>query len=231
MNKALKEEIMNTWKSYTGEEILFNALDENGNIGGESMLEDSIKQGILISSYGECQLLKFYYTDGFGWYFKNNKITFILHECKVTDVGTTLRGYVTCIKKALLQNVGYYFKIKHKQYTKFSKKLILLAKEFGYIDVAQFIIDNFGMFLITSPKFICNIDMSNNIKQLINLLEQPIKNCEVSPSKYWDIPELREIIEKNLNFLDIPFCAMPDNVNLANTGEILNRILSNENNN
>ena len=95
----------------------------------------------------------------------------------------------------------------------------------------QFIIDNFGMFLITSPKFICNIDMSENIKALVAKLEIPIQNCSVSPSEYWDVPELRAIMENNFNTLDVPFSLMPDNVNLANTGEILNKLLGNDDNN
>ena len=66
---------MDKWKRYTGEEILYNALDENGVVSNESMLEDAMKLGISTSSNGECVLLKFYWTDGFGWYFKDGKIT------------------------------------------------------------------------------------------------------------------------------------------------------------
>ena len=56
---------MDKWKRYTGEEILYNALDENGVVSNEPMLEDAVKLGISTSSNGECILLKFYWTDGF----------------------------------------------------------------------------------------------------------------------------------------------------------------------
>lgn len=214
-----------TWTSYTGEEILYNALDENGELGGEPIFEDSVKQGILISSKGECQLLKFYYTDGFGWYFNNNKIIFILHECKVGITGKTLKGYSTCLRKALLQNIGYYQKIKNKQYIKFSKKLIELAKKFNYDDVNQFIIDHFGMFLITTPKFVSNVVVDDSIKELIASLEESMINTDKSPSKYWEDETMRNIME-NFDIQNIPFEMMPDHVDLANTGEILNKLLN-----
>ena len=51
---------MDKWKRYTGEEILYNALDENGVVSNEPMLEDAVKLGISTSSNGECILLKFY---------------------------------------------------------------------------------------------------------------------------------------------------------------------------
>lgn len=212
---------MRTWKKYSGEEILYNASDGNN----EAMLEDAIKQGLAISSNGECLLLKFYWTDGFGWYFKDNKITFILHECKTGDsvVGKTMRGYKTCLRKALLQNIGYYFKIKHYKYTKFSKKLSDLASEFGYTDINKFVIDHFGMFLITTPKFICHVTLNSNIKQLINTLEEPISNCNKSPSEYWNT-DMKQIM-LNFDMDDLPFEMMPDAVDLANTEQILNNIL------
>lgn len=217
------------WNNYTGEEILYNAMDEDGTISNEPLFEDAIKQGLNISSNGECLLLKFYWTDGFGWYFENNKITFILHECKIgSAVGKTFRGYMTCVRKAFLQIIGYYFKIKNKEYSKFSKKLSDLANELGYTDISKFIIDNFGMFLITSDKFVCNITITDSIKNLLSELEEPIKNSTKSPSKYWEEPELKSIMQK-FDILDIPFTMMPDKVNLADTGEILNNILNNGN--
>ncbi len=215
---------MNEWKRYTGEEILYNALDENGIISNEPMLEDAVKQGINISSNGDCLLLKFYWTDGFGWYFKDDKIVFILHECKVGDavVGKTIKGYKTCLRKALLQSIGYYFKIKNYKYNRFSKKLKDLAGEFGYTDINKFIIDHFGMFLITTPKFVCHITMTDDIMKLIDTLEEPISNTTSSPSKYWD--DMKDIM-LNFDVDDLPFEMMPDSVDLADTGEILNSIL------
>ena len=149
------------------------------------------------------KLLKFYYTDGFGWYFnkKDGKLTFVLHECKVLGVDSEykavkLKSYITCIKKALLQAIGYYNKIKNKSYTSFSKELKKLAKEFNYDDVNQFIIDNFGLFLITCPNFVGHVRFSD-VKDLVKSLEEPMNNSEVSPSKYWSgDKELKAIMER-----------------------------------
>lgn len=217
---------MEKWNSVTGEEILYNAMDSDGKIGGESMLEDAIKLGIQESSNNECKLLKFYYTDGFGWYFHNNKIVFILHECKVGNsvTGKTMKGYMTCLRKALLQDIGYFFKIKNREYTKFSAKLVDLAKQFGYTNVTNFIIDNFGMFLITTDKFVSSITMTDTVRELIDTLEPYIAITEKSPSKYWEDKVLRGIMEE-FDVLDVPFAMMPDKVDLADTGEILNNIL------
>ena len=217
------------WNSYTGEEILYNAMDNNGSISNEPMFEDAIKQGLNISSDGDCLLLKFYWTDGFGWYFNGTDIVFILHECKIGNaVGKTFRGYLTCVKKAFLQIIGYYFKIKNGEYSRFSKKLSDLAIIFGYTDISKFIIDHFGMFLITSDKFVCNITINDSIKELLSKLEEPIKNTEKTPSKYWEEESLKKIMQ-DFDILDIPFTMMPDNVDLADTGKILNNILNNGN--
>lgn len=212
------------WKSYSGEEILYNASDENGKVSNESMLEDAVKQGLSTASDNSCQLLKFYWTDGFGWYFNGSKITFILHECKVEKVGKTLRGYSTCLRRALLQDIGYYFKIKNKEYTKFSKRLKDLADNFGYSDISEFIISHFGMFLITTPKFICHVTMSEEILNLIESLGKALKGINLSPSHYWENETLKQIM-LNFDVQDLNFELMPDNVDLANTGEILNTIL------
>lgn len=198
------------------------------------MLEDAVKQGMLISSGGECRLLKFYYTDGFGWYFDGQRITFILHECKTDQkfVGNTIRSYSTCLRKALLQNIGYYFKIKHGKFSTFSKNLVALAHEFGYDDTVQFIIDHFGMFLITTPKFVCAVTVNEIIRNLLGVIEPYIVNAEqdgLSPSKYWENVPLRSIME-NLSVDDFTFQMMPDKVDLADTGEILNNILKSNNN-
>lgn len=215
------------WSKYTGDEIIYNALDVNNKIGGESMLEDAVKQGILISSGGECQLLKFHYTDGFGWYFQDQKITFILHECKVGIAGKTIRGYKACLRKSFLQIIGYYYKIKTRQFNKFSKKLVGIAQDFGYEDVTKFVMDHFGMFLITTPKFVSQITVSD-FQEVINGLENLILEAEnkgYTPSTYWKYDPLREAMEQ-IDLEDVQFEMMPDNVDLANTGEILNKILT-----
>ena len=147
---------MTNWKTITGSEIIDSCIEDNTIRPLESVVEDAYKQNWLLASDGELKLLKLYYTDGFGWYFnrESNKIVFVLHECKVLGVDSEykavkLKSYITCIKKALLQAIGYYNKIKNKSYASFSKELKKLAKEFNYDDVNQFIIDNFGLFLIT----------------------------------------------------------------------------------
>lgn len=182
---------MTNWKTITGSEIIDSCIEDNTIRPLESVVEDAYKQNWLLASDGELKLLKLYYTDGFGWYFnrKSNKIVFVLHECKVLGVDSEykavkLKSYITCIKKALLQAIGYYNKIKNKSYTSFSKELKKLAKEFNYDDVNQFIIDNFGLFLITCPNFVGHIKFSD-IKDLVTSLEEPMNRSEVTPSKYW----------------------------------------------
>lgn len=182
---------MTNWKTITGSEIIDSCIEDNTIRPLESVVEDAYKQNWLLASDGELKLLKLYYTDGFGWYFnrKSNKIVFVLHECKVLGVNSEykavkLKSYITCIKKALLQAIGYYNKIKNKSYTSFSKELKKLAKEFNYDDVNQFIIDNFGLFLITCPNFVGHIKFSD-IKDLVTSLEEPMNRSEVTPSKYW----------------------------------------------
>ena len=182
---------MTNWKTITGSEIIDSCIEDNTIRPLESVVEDAYKQNWLLASDGELKLLKLYYTDGFGWYFnrKSNKIVFVLHECKVLGVDSEykavkLKSYITCIKKALLQAIGYYNKIKNKSYTSFSKELKKLAKEFNYDDVNQFIIDNFGLFLITCPNFVGHIKFLD-IKDLVTSLEEPMNRSEVTPSKYW----------------------------------------------
>lgn len=182
---------MTNWKTITGSEIIDSCIEDNTVRPLESVVEDAYKQNWLLASDGELKLLKLYYTDGFGWYFnrKSNKIVFVLHECKVLGVDSEykavkLKSYITCIKKALLQAIGYYNKIKNKSYTSFSKELKKLAKEFNYDDVNKFIIDNFGLFLITCPNFVGHIKFSD-IKDLVTSLEEPMNRSEVTPSKYW----------------------------------------------
>jgi len=182
---------MNKWKAITGSEIIDSCIEDNNIRPLESVVEDAYKQNWLLASEGELKLLKLYYTDGFGWYFnrKSKKLVFVLHECKVLGVDSEfkavkLKSYITCIKKALLQAIGYYHKIKNKKYSSFSKELKNIAKEFNYDDVNKFIIDNFGLFLITCPNFVGHIKFSD-IKDLVTSLEEPMNRSEVTPSKYW----------------------------------------------
>jgi hypothetical protein len=221
---------MTNWKTITGSEIIDSCIEDNTIRPLESVVEDAYKQNWLLASDGELKLLKLYYTDGFGWYFnrKSNKIVFVLHECKVLGVDSEykavkLKSYITCIKKALLQAIGYYNKIKNKSYTSFSKELKKLAKEFNYDDVNQFIIDNFGLFLITCPNFVGHIKFSD-IKDLVTSLEEPMNRSEVTPSKYWSKDVVLRSIMENWN---------PENVSLiptekydtTETQKILNEIL------
>lgn len=221
---------MSEWKTITGSEIIDSCIEDNKIRPLESVVEDAYKQNWLLASDGELKLLKLYYTDGFGWYFnkKTHKVTFVLHECKVLGVDSEfkavkLKSYITCIKKALLQAIGYYNKIKNKAYTSFSKELKNLAKEFNYNDVNQFIIDHFGLFLITCPNFVGHVKFSD-IKDLVKTLEEPMNEAQSSPSKYWS---------KELNMRAIMESWNPENVSLiptekydtTDTQKILNEII------
>lgn len=220
---------MNEWKTITGSEIIDSCIEDNAK-PLESAVEDAYKQNWILASNGELKLLKLYYTDGFGWYFNKNtnKIIFVLHECKVLGADSNfkeikLKSYITCIKKALLQAIGYYNKIKNKSYCSFSKELKKLAKEFNYDDVNQFIIDNFGLFLITCPNFVGHVKFSE-IKDLVKSLEEPMNNSEVTPSKYWSKDPILKSIMESWN---------PENVSLiptekydtTDTHKILNEII------
>lgn len=221
---------MSEWKAITGSEIIDSCIEDNTIRPLESVVEDAYKQNWLLASEGELKLLKLYYTDGFGWYFnkKSNKVIFVLHECKVLGVDSEfkavkLKFYISCIKKALLQAIGYYNKIKNRSYNSFSKELKNLASNFNYKDVNQFIIDNFGLFLITCPNFVGHVKFSD-VKDLVASLEEPMNNSEVTPSKYWSKDVVLKNIMENWN---------PENVSLiptekydtTETQKILNEIL------
>jgi hypothetical protein len=221
---------MSEWKTITGSEIIDSCIEDNQIKPLESVVEDAYKQNWLLASDGELKLLKLYYTDGFGWYFnkKTNKIVFVLHECKVLGVDSDfkavkLKSYITCIKKALLQAIGYYNKIKNRSYSSFSKELKLLASKFNYEDVNQFIIDNFGLFLITCPNFVGHVKYSD-IKDLVTSLEEPMNKSEVTPSKYWS---------KDFRLKTIMELWNPENVSLiptdkydtTDTQKVLNEII------
>lgn len=221
---------MSEWKAITGSEIIDSCIEDNQIKPLESVVEDAYKQNWLLASDGELKLLKLYYTDGFGWYFnkKTNKIVFVLHECKVLGVDSDfkavkLKSYITCIKKALLQAIGYYNKIKNRSYSSFSKELKLLASKFNYEDVNQFIIDNFGLFLITCPNFVGHVKYSD-IKDLVTSLEEPMNKSEVTPSKYWS---------KDFRLKTIMELWNPENVSLiptdkydtTDTQKVLNEII------
>ena len=221
---------MSEWKSITGSEIIDSCIEDDTIRPLESIVEDAYKQNWLLASNGELRLLKLYYTDGFGWYFnkKTQKLIFVLHECKVLGVDSEfkavkLKSYITCIKKALLQAIGYYNKIKNRSYSSFSKELKNIAKAFNYNDVNQFIIDNFGLFLITCPNFVGHVKFSD-IHDLVMTLEEPMNNSEVSPSKYWSKdPILKQIMEQwnPENVFLIP----TDKYDTTDTQRILNEII------
>lgn len=221
---------MSEWKSITGSEIIDSCIEDDTIRPLESIVEDAYKQNWLLASNGELRLLKLYYTDGFGWYFnkQTRKLIFVLHECKVLGVDSEfkaikLKSYITCIKKALLQAIGYYNKIKNRSYSSFSKELKNIAKAFDYNDVNQFIIDNFGLFLITCPNFVGHVKFSD-IRDLVITLEEPMNNSEVSPSKYWSKdPILKQIMEQwnPENIFLIP----TDKYDTTDTQQILNEII------
>lgn len=220
---------MESWKSISGTEIINSCIEDDTIKPLENVVEDAYKQNWLLASNGELKLLKLYYTDGFGWYFnkQSNQIVFVLHECKVLGVNSKFKAikfktYIHCIKKALLQAIGYYFKIKNKEYSSFSKELKDIAKQFNYSDINKFIIDNFGLFLITCPNFVAHVKYSD-IKSLIEKLEHNIKNCKLTPSKYWSDTTLRKIME-NWNPEDV-LLIPSEQYDTTDTQKILNEIL------
>lgn len=221
---------MSNWKTITGSEIIDSCIEDDTIRPLESVVEDAYKQNWLLASDGELKLLKLYYTDGFGWYFnkKTNKVVFVLHECKVLGVNSEfkavkLKSYITCIKKALLQAIGYYNKIKNRSYSSFSKELKALATSFNYQDVNQFIIDNFGLFLITCPNFVGHVKFSD-VKDLVKSLEEPMNQTEFTPSKYWT----KDAVLKNMMEVWNPenVSLIPtDKYDTTDTQKVLNEII------
>jgi hypothetical protein len=205
---------MSEWKTITGSEIIDSCIEDNTVRPRESDVEDAYKLNWYRASDGELKLLKLYYTDGFGWYFnkKTNKLVFVLHECKVLGADSEFKAvkfktYITCIKKALLQAIGYYNKIKNKTYTSFSKELKNIAQMFDYNDINKFIVDHFGLFLITCPNFVGHVKFTD-VKDLVTSLEEPMNQSKVTPSKYWDKDPVLKRIMENWN---------PENVSLIPT--------------
>ena len=221
---------MSNWKTITGSEIIDSCIEDDTIRPLESVVEDAYKQNWLLASDGELKLLKLYYTDGFGWYFnrKTNKVIFVLHECKVLGVNSEfkavkLKSYITCIKKALLQAIGYYNKIKNRSYKSFSKELKALATSFTYQDVNQFIIDNFGLFLITCPNFVGHVKFSD-VKDLVNSLEEPMNQTEVTPSKYWTKDSVLKNIMEAWNPENVSLIPT-DKYDTTDTQKVLNEII------
>ena len=221
---------MTEWKTITGSEIINSCIEDNITRPLESVVEDAYKQNWLLASNGELKLLKLYYTDGFGWYFnkQTNQLIFVLHECKVLGVESEfkaikLKSYITCIKKALLQAIGYYNKIKNRSYSSFSKELKNIANTFNYTDINQFIIDNFGLFLITCPNFVGHVKFSD-IKDLVISLEQPMNDSKVSPSKYWSKDYVLRQIMDEWNPENV-FLIPTDQYDTTDTQRILNEII------
>lgn len=221
---------MTEWKTITGSEIINSCIEDNITRPLESVVEDAYKQNWLLASNGELKLLKLYYTDGFGWYFnkQTNQLIFVLHECKVLGVESEfkaikLKSYITCIKKALLQAIGYYNKIKNRSYSSFSKELKNIANTFNYTDINQFIIDNFGLFLITCPNFVGHVKFSD-IKDLVISLEQPMNNSKVSPSKYWNKDYILRQIMDDWDPENV-FLIPTDQYDTTDTQRILNEII------
>lgn len=221
---------MSNWKTITGSEIIDSCIEDDTIRPLESVVEDAYKQNWLLASEGELKLLKLYYTDGFGWYFnkKTNKVVFVLHECKVLGVtsefkAVKLKSYITCIKKALLQAIGYYNKIKNRSYSSFSKELKALATSFNYQDVNQFIIDNFGLFLITCPNFVGHVKFSD-VKDLVKSLEEPMNQTEATPSKYWTKDSVLKNIMEAWNPENVSLIPT-DKYDTTDTQKVLNEII------
>jgi hypothetical protein len=134
-----------------------------------------------------------------------------------------LKSYITCIKKALLQAIGYYNKIKNRSYSSFSKELKALATSFDYQDVNQFIIDNFGLFLITCPNFVGHVKFSD-VKDLVKSLEEPMNQTEATPSKYWTKDSVLKNIMEAWNPENVSLIPT-DKYDTTDTQKVLNEII------
>lgn len=226
---------MIAWKNISGSEIIDSCIEDNKIRPRESEVEDAYKQNWMLASEGELKLLKLYYTDGFGWYHnkETNRVVFVLHECKVLGVNSEFKevqigAYIEAVKKALLQVIGYYNKIKNKSYSSFSKELKRLAKQFNYEDVNQFIIDNFGLFLITCPNFVAHVKFSE-VEDLVKSLEEPMNNSQVTPSKYWNKDTLLRDIMENWNPNKVSLISSKE-YDTTDTEKILNELVNNGSN-
>ena len=114
-------------------------------------------------------------------------------------------------------------KIKNKSYSSFSKELKAIAKNCNYDDINKFIIDHFGLFLITCPNFVGHVKFTD-VKDLVTSLEEPMNQSEVTPSKYWTKdPVLKQIMEdwnpENVSLIPT------DKYDTTDTQRILNEII------
>ena len=77
---------------------------------------------------------------------------------------------------------------------------------------------------MTNEVFVSHVVIDDKVQELLDALEPLILETDKSPSNYWDDPKLREIME-SFDVLDYPFERMDKNVDIADTGKILNNIL------
>lgn len=209
---------MKNWNSYKGIVIVESVIGDNGKILGEPYFEDAMKHAIATSSEGELVLGKFSNTDGFGGCIVDNKPVYVLHECKANIKAKTEKGYTTCLLKALLQDIGYMFRIKHGKI----KDIPTEIKKQAEGSVYDFITEHLKLFLITNEVFVSHVIVDECCKQLLDMLEPIIINSKKSPSRLWEVPELREIM-RAFPVKRYPYTKMED-YDVSFTGIIINNI-------
>ena len=157
-----------------GSDVIRMAFDENGEVaGGEVRYEDCIKK---LADSANCNLLKFYHTDGFGPYINHNRVMFVLNESKIIHSKDVFN-------QALTQSIIYYIRIKNGEYGKFPMEISDLAWEYNYLDVRQFVIDRFGCFLLSCNHKLIYVPVYQ-IQSLIENVEIILKeNPKITPSE------------------------------------------------
>ena len=96
-----------------------------------------------------------------------------------------------------------------------------------YYASRDYIVNNFGLFLMTNERFVSNIDMDDKVRTLLDELEPLVLDTDKSPSKYWEDHRMRAVME-SFDVMDYPFDFMKQSVDIMNTGEILNNHLKNK---
>ena len=221
---------MEKWNSVPVKSVINRVRGADGKIPDEACLESAMNIAINSSSNNRLELIKLYWTDGFGWYYgDDNRIAFVIHECKANIPAKTEKGYNTCYRKALAQDIGYYIQIKNGKYTNFPKELIDLSKKYGYNRVQDCISDNLALFLLTNDKFVSNVLVDNKIRALITKLEPLMLKSDKTPSKYWEDIEIRNVME-SFDVSSASYDLVEGPADLSNTGDILNKYLKNKNN-
>lgn len=200
----------------TGFDMLQMAYDENGNIAYESMLEDAVK--CAFTTKVNCNLFKFYHTDGFGPYYGKDNVMFVLNESKTITAEDVFN-------QALTQAIIYYIRIRSGEYNRFSQLIVNLAYAHDYLDVQQYVIDHFGCFILTCCNKIMYVPVSQ-IKDLINKVEGIIKTSPKNiPSEYYKKNSKIHKLLKDVDLKEFRCDILTSDYNLEGVKDIFNNIM------